>query len=137
MTFEGLTESGFRITTAGRAAEGETAEGPLPMELLLIAVGSCTSMDVAGILKKMRQAFTGIEVEVVGDRRTEHPKSFTSLEIRYTVRGRGLDPAQVERAVRLSQETYCSVAAMLRPGVRLTYTWQIEEESPELVRKTA
>ena len=137
MTFEGRTETGFQVTTAAPLADAAAPAGPLPMDLVLIALGSCTGMDVAGILRKMRQPFTGLEVEVVGDRRTEHPKSFESIEIRYTVRGRGLDPGQVERAVQLSQERYCSVSAMLRPAVRLTYTWSIEEDAPDRLRKTA
>lgn len=139
MTFEGRTETGFQVTTAAPLADGAAPPGPLPMDLVLIALGSCTAMDVAGILRKMRQAFIGIEVEVVGDRRTEHPKSFNHIEIRYTVRGRELDPSQVERAIRLSQDRYCSVAAMLRPTVPLTFSWKIEveEEETDRMRKTA
>ena len=137
MTFEGTTESGFLVTTAAPTADAGRPAGPLPMDLILIAIGSCTAMDVAGILRKMRQPFTGLTVEAVGDRRTEHPKSFASIEIRYAIAGRGLDPDQVARAVQLSQERYCSVAAMLRPAVRLTHTWRIEEDAAVPMPKTA
>lgn len=137
MVFEGATETGLRVTTAAHPAAGEHARGPLPMELVLIAVGSCTAMDVAGILRKMRQPFTGLTVDVDAGRRDEHPKIFTAIRLHYTVRGHGLDRSQVERAIQLSQEHYCSVAAMLRPTVPLTYTWEIREEAPELLRVTA
>jgi putative redox protein len=137
MTFEGRTDTGFQVTTAAPLPDGSPPSGPLPMDLVLIALGSCTGMDVAGILRKMRQPFTGLVVETVGERRAEHPKSFNHIEIRYTVRGRGLDPGQVEKAVQLSQERYCSVATMLRSAVQLTYAWNIEEDAPDRVRKTA
>lgn len=134
--YEGVSESGFSVVTAARSPEGERQRGPLPLELVLIGVGSCTAMDVVGILTKMRQPFTGLTVEVDADRREEHPKIFTAIRLHYTLRGRGLDRAQVERAIQLSQERYCSVAAMLRPTVPLTYTWEIKEDV-ESVQKAA
>lgn len=135
--YEGIAESGFRLVTAAHPPAGEPQRGPLPIELVLIAAGSCTAMDVVGILTKMRQPFTGLTVEVDADRREEHPKIFTAIRLHYTVRGRGLDRSQVERAIQLSQERYCSVAAMLRPAVPLSYTWDIQEDSPEMVRRAA
>jgi putative redox protein len=135
--FEGVSESGFSVLTAARPEEGKPARGPLPMELLLVALGSCTAMDVAGILRKMRQPFTGLTVKVTGERVDQHPKVFSQIALTYIVRGSGLDPALVERAIRLSQEQYCSVSAMLRPTVRLSYTWQVEEGERQPQRLTA
>lgn len=135
--YESVSESGFSVITAARSPEGERQRGPLPLELVLIAAGSCTAMDVVGILTKMRQPFTRVRVDVDADRRDEHPKIFTAIRLHYTVSGRGLDRSQVERAIQLSQERYCSVAAMLRPTVPLSYTWDIQEDSPELVRRAA
>jgi putative redox protein len=137
MTFEGLTEAGFRITTAAAPPEGEPEQGPRPMELVLVALGSCTALDVAAILGKMRQPFTGLTVAVTGERVDEHPKVFSQIALTYIVQGHSLDPAMVERAIRLSQEQYCSVSAMLRPAVRVTYTWQIEDEEPDRAPRTA
>jgi len=137
MTFESLTEAGFRITTAATPPPGEPEQGPRPMELVLVALGSCTAIDVAGILRKMRQPFTGLTVTATGERVDEHPKVFSQIGLSYTVRGSGLDPALVERAIRLSQAQYCSVAAMLRPTVRLTYTWTVEEVEAQPERLTA
>lgn len=91
------------------------------METLLIALGGCTGADVVGILEKMRAPLEGLTITVTGERAETHPKVFTRIHLRYEVRGKGLTPRQVERAVRLSQEKYCSVAAMLRPTAALTY----------------
>jgi putative redox protein len=137
LVFDAHTETGFHLTTAAHPREGEPARGPLPMELVLVAAGSCTAIDVAAILAKMREPFTGLKVDVVADRREEHPRVFTAIRLHYTVRGTGLDPAQVQRAIQLSQERYCSVAAMLRPTVPLTYTWEVEEEGGERERAVA
>jgi putative redox protein len=137
MVFEGLTETGFRITTAAAPPGGEPEQGARPMELVLVAAGACTAMDVAGILRKMRQPFDGLTVEVDADRAADHPRVFTAIRLSYTVRGRGLDPAQVEKAIRLSQERYCSVAAMLRPSVPLSYAWRLEPGEDEEADRVA
>lgn len=137
LVFDAQTETRFHVTTAAHPPVGEPARGPLPMELVLVAAGSCTAMDVAAILEKMRQPFTGLKVDVDADRREVHPRVFTAIRLHYTVRGHGLDPAQVRRAIQLSQERYCSVAAMLRPTVPLTYTWEIEQEEAERERAVA
>ena len=136
-TVEGVTEGGFSIITATAPPDGRPERGPRPMELVLVALGSCTAMDVAGILNKMRQPFTGLTVDVTADRAAEHPKVFTRIALRYTVRGQNLDPAQVARAIQLSQERCCSVSAMLRPTVPLTYTWEIAEPDAVPERLTA
>lgn len=135
--YEGVSGSGFDVVTASRTEAGEPQRGPLPMELVLIALGSCTAMDVAGILRKMRAPFTGLTVTARGERVDEHPRVFSAIELEYVVKGAGLDPAMVERAIRLSQERYCSVSAMLRPTVRLRYTWRVEQTEPEPRRLTA
>jgi putative redox protein len=135
--YEGVSGSGFEVVTASKPDTGEPQRGPLPMELVLIALGSCTAMDVTGILRKMRAPFTGLTVTVRGERVDEHPRVFSAIELEYAVRGAGLDPAMVERAIRLSQERYCSVSAMLRPAVRLMYTWRVEQIEPEQRRLTA
>jgi putative redox protein len=135
--FEAVSGSGFDVVTASRPEAGEPQRGPLPMELVLIALGSCTAMDVAGILRKMRAPFTALAVTVKGERADEHPRVFSAIELEYVVKGTGLDPATVERAIRLSHERYCSVSAMLRPAVRLTYTWRVERTEPEPRRLTA
>lgn len=99
----------------------ESSDGaPTPMEYLLMALGGCTGIDVRSILEKMRQEVTSIELSVSGERAEEHPKVFTSIRVKFTVKGRGLDREKVERAVALSHEKYCSVGAMLGKACPIT-----------------
>lgn len=128
MAFRARVGSGHEVVTAPPADPGTCAAGASPMELILAALGSCTAMDVAGILRKMQQSFTGLTVTVVGERAQEHPKVFTMIDLDYTVRGRNLDPDKVKRAIQLSHTRYCSIAAMLRPTASLRYRLRIEED---------
>jgi putative redox protein len=99
------------------------------MELLLVALGGCTAVDVVSILKKKRQQVSDYRVEVRGHRRDEHPRAFTRIEVRHVVRGRGVSEAAVASAVELSETKYCSVAATLRPGVEIVTTYEVIEDS--------
>jgi putative redox protein len=101
--------------------------GMKPSELLLSALGSCTAVDVVGILQKRRQQLTGLEIVVTGEQAEEHPKAFTRFHLHYIVTGIGISPADVERAIKLSEEKYCSVAATLRAGAEITYDYEVVE----------
>jgi len=120
------------ITPSGHAQALETdasrASAATPMELLLLALGGCTAVDVISILEKKRQHVTDYRVEVSGARRDEHPRAFTRMEVRHIVRGRGISEAAVSSAVELSETKYCSVAATLRPGVEIVTTYEIIED---------
>lgn len=109
-------------------ADGGEFQGASPMELLLIALGGCTGMDVISILGKMRQDVTGYEIRVSGERASEFPKVYTDIEVAHMVTGRGLDPAKVEKAVRLSETKYCSVSNTIAKGTNVRFTCQIIEE---------
>jgi putative redox protein len=109
----------------------ERNAAPTPVELLMIAVGACTAVDVVSILKKKRQDITDYRVEVKGMRREEHPRAFTKLEVHHIVRGRAVSSEAVERAVKLSDEKYCSVAATVRPAAEIVTTFEILEEGDE------
>ncbi len=112
-----------------RLDSGPDAVGPTPMQALLAALGGCTAMDVISILRKKRQAVTGYEVEVAGERRTDqHPKVYTRIEIVHRVRGRDISPAAVAEAVHLSDTKYCSVHAMLGQGVPITSRFEVVPE---------
>lgn len=104
--------------------EGATS----PMELLLMALGGCTAMDVASILTKMKQPFDDIQVEVKGTMQPEHPNAYTDIHMHYVVKGK-VDPERVEHAIDLSQNKYCSVSATLRTGVSFTRSLEIKKES--------
>ena len=103
----------------------EPGSGATPMELLATALGGCTAMDVASILVKMRQPLEAFSVEVSGERAEDHPRRFLSLEVVYHLKG-DLDERKVERAISLSEERYCSVAATLKPAVPITSRYAIE-----------
>jgi len=98
---------------------------PGPMELLLIALGACTATDVVAILAKKRQKLNSLEVVVSGERATEPPTVWVKLEIIYKLRGM-LEEKAVEHAIQLSEEKYCSVAAMLRKTAPITFRYEIE-----------
>lgn len=109
--------------------------GPRPMELLPAALAGCTGMDVIGILRKMRQDVTGYAIEVRAERAETHPQVLTAIAVEHVVRGRGLDPEAVRKAVELSATKYCSVGAMLREVVDLTESYTaIDEASGAEVR---
>jgi putative redox protein len=92
-----------------------------PMELVLLALCGCTASDVVRILRKKREAFTGLEVRATGERADGYPAIYTSIQVTYIVRGQ-VSRKGMEDAVRLSQEKYCSVSAMLEKTAKITHT---------------
>lgn len=121
------------ITPSGHAqaldTDHERASAATPMELLLIALGSCTAVDVISILKKKREDVTDYRVEVRGERREEHPRSYTRMNVHHIVRGRGISEKAVAQAIELSETKYCSVAATLRPTAEIVSSYEVIEES--------
>jgi len=114
--FIGSATSGHAIVMD--AGKEKTANSP--MELVLIALCGCTASDVVGILRKKREAFTGLEVLAEGDRANGYPAVYTNIRLTYRVRGQVSQKA-MEDAVRLSKEKYCSVSAMLANGAEISY----------------
>ncbi len=84
-------------------------------------------MDVVSILQKKRQPFTGLQVRATAERASDHPRVYTRIHLEYIVRGKGVDPQAVERAIELSQTKYCSVSAMLAKTAEITTSYRIEE----------
>jgi putative redox protein len=109
---------------------GGDSSATKPMELLLIGLGGCTGMDIVSLLRKMRQDFSGIEMNITADRSEEHPNVYTKIDIEYVIYGPGIDEERVKRAVELSQEKYCSVSAMLRKSCPVNYTIRLVAPSP-------
>jgi putative redox protein len=122
--FVGVTPSGHAQVIETNSARSSAAS---PMELLLLAVGGCTGVDVISILKKKRQHVTDYRIEVSGERRDQFPKGFTRLFIKHIVRGHGVAEQAVARAIELSETKYCSVAATLR-GVEIVTSYEIIED---------
>ncbi|MFQ6092331.1 MAG: OsmC family protein [bacterium] len=114
------------IMDAGEKLGGEDT-GVRPGELVLIALGGCTGMDVASILGKMRVVFDDIEVIVKGEAAPEHPKYWTRIELKYVVKGKDIPEDKVKRAIELSQERYCSVSESLRRKVVVDHTYEIQK----------
>lgn len=121
-------EEGLRFNAQGNnsninlkidSASRSECAGPSPMELFLMGVASCTAMDVVAILQKMRQPLERFSLEAVGKRADKHPKFYREIVLIYHLWGEGLDRQKVERAVKLSHETYCSAMVSLRPDCRI------------------
>jgi len=114
------------VTLDTKPEVGGHAAGSTPKELLLMALAGCTSMDVIPILKKKRSPVVGYECYVRGTEREEHPTVFTDIHIEYVIYGDGVKAADVERAIDLSRNKYCSVSAMLTASVKITHSYRIE-----------
>ncbi len=127
MTFDATTPGGHHIVTDASQAGGGDDRGPSPVELLLIALGSCTAMDVVSVLKKKREPLKGLEVSVEGTRAHEHPMIYTDIEVVYHVRG-NVNPKALAHAIELSEAKYCSVGAMLGKSARITTRFEIESD---------
>jgi putative redox protein len=121
MSFVGETGSGHAMVIDGAPEHGGRNLGMRPMETLLLGAVACTAFDVVLILKKGRQPIADCVVEAEAERAPVEPKVFTKIHLRYTVAGRGLDARQVERAVKLSKEKYCSATIMLAATVAITF----------------
>jgi putative redox protein len=122
MRFEGKATSGHTVIT-----DADSKVGNSPMELVLIALCGCTATDVVSILQKKREPFTAVEVSAEAEKAPDPPRVFTAINLLYRVSGK-VSRKSVEDAVRLSEEKYCSVSAMLSKSAKITY--QIELDSP-------
>jgi putative redox protein len=128
--FMGESETGHAVILDGAPDAGGRNLGMRPMEMLLIGMGACTSFDVVTILKKSRQPVTDCVAEIEAARADEIPKVFTRIHVHFVVTGSGLNPAQVERAVKLSAEKYCSASIMLGKMAEITHDFEIVEAAP-------
>ena len=104
----------------------DSNKGVGPMEMLLLGVGGCTSIDVLSILKKSRQDVIDFEVRVEAEREEKHPRIFQEVNIHYIINGRKISQSHVERAIELSTEKYCGASITLgRSGTKMKYTHEI------------
>ena len=127
VAFVAESESGHAFVMDGAPEGGGRNLGPRPMETLLMGAGGCTAYDVVHILKKSRAAITDCVVEIDAERATEDPKIFTKIHFHFVITGKGLKPPQVERAVHLSAEKYCSASIMLGKTAAITHDFEIRE----------
>jgi putative redox protein len=124
MRLVGYADSGHAVVVDSSPEKKASS----PMELVLIALGGCTAMDVIAILTKKRQRLTGLEVSVTGERAETDPKIYTHLKLHYKVTGRGLSTEAIRKTIELSQDKYCSVLAMLAKSAAIEYDSEIIEE---------
>lgn len=127
LRFTAMNEQGHRTEIDATQTEGKPL-GITPMELLLMALGACTGIDIVDILHKQRQPLTELEIAVTGERRAEVPHYFEKIHIEYVLTGDGLEERKVQRAIELSQEKYCSVGAMLRGTTVITSSCKVASE---------
>lgn len=113
LRFVATDSAGHSIVMDTSKQSGGEGSGFSPMRLLLIALGGCTGMDVAHIMRKQRQQISGLEVVVSGERVEEPPRVYNSISVEYRIKGKDIEEAAVQRAIKLSEDKYCSVGAML------------------------
>lgn len=127
MSFIAQTGSGHLVAMDGAPEGGGHNWAPRPMELLLAGTGGCSSYDVVLILQRSRQDIRGCEVKIEAQRAETDPKVFTGIHFHFIVKGRGLKPETVERALKLSAEKYCSASIMLGKTAEITHDFEIVE----------
>jgi putative redox protein len=123
------------INTCGATVQMGTLNdkpGISPMEIILAGLAGCTGSDIVDILEKKRQSLTALKVKVRGNRREEYPRIYTEIEVTYLIWGDSIEPQAVERAIRLSEDKYCSVSAMLRSVTQIKSTYRIMKSGESL-----
>ena len=125
VAFVGESESGHALVMDGAPEGGGRNLGPRPMETVLIGTGGCTAYDVVHILRKARAQVTDCVVEIDAERAADDPRVFTRIHFHFIVTGSDLKPQQVERAVHLSAEKYCSASIMLAKTATLSHDFEI------------
>ncbi|HWQ21267.1 MAG TPA: OsmC family protein [Clostridia bacterium] len=137
LTFVARGPSNHWVVLDTSESGGGHGAGSSPMELLLMALGGCTGMDVVSILAKMKESHAGFRVELSGERAEEHPHRFTRIYVDYYLTGDSILAENISKAIKLSAEKYCSVGASLMPGVALVHRYHIirstGEETGEVV----
>jgi putative redox protein len=131
VSFVGESETGHAVVLDGAPENGGRNIGMRPMEMLLIGMGACTSFDVVTILKKARQPIVDCVADISAERADEVPKVFTKIHVHFVVTGDNLNATQVERAVKLSAEKYCSASIMLSKAVEITHDYEIRPSISE------
>ncbi|MFC2088870.1 OsmC family protein [Calditrichota bacterium] len=125
VTFIGKASSNHWIAMDGPEEFHGSEAATRPKELILIGLAGCSGSDVASILNKMREKVNKFEIDVDAESADEHPKVFTKIHLTYKFWGDNLKESNIEKAINLSQDKYCSVTAMLKSSVEITYSYKI------------
>lgn len=128
ISFVGKTDSNHWVTMDGPEDFGGSNAGIRPKELMLLALGGCTGSDVVSILQKKRIDVRSFEINLTAEMSEDHPKVFTSMNIEYVFKGKGIKDSDVERAIELSQTKYCGVTKMYEKAMEITHSFTIHNE---------
>jgi len=125
LSIAGKSESNHWVMMDSTKSFGGAEAANKPMELVLIALGGCTFMDVVSILKKMRENVVDCRIELDAEKAADHPAVFTKIHLNYIVSGKDINAENVQKAIELSMSKYCSVSAMLKKSVDITWGFEI------------
>jgi putative redox protein len=120
-------DSNHWVAMDGPVEFGGYMAGTRPMELILMGLAGCSAMDIVSILRKMHVELTDCSVDVEAEQAEQHPQVFTKIHLRYAFTGKGLRPANIEKAIDLTDNKYCSATAMLRKSIAISHSYEIIE----------
>jgi putative redox protein len=120
MSFD-VEVNGQNMIIDSSSSSGGNNEGPRPKSLMLVALGGCTGMDMASILRKMRVPFDDLRIKVDGNMTEEHPRHFDTMHITYFIKGKDIPTDKVEQAAKLSLEKYCGVTFNFKASIKITH----------------
>jgi putative redox protein len=123
--FVGESGSGHAMVMDAPSGPGKESTGMTPMEMLLVAVGGCSGMDISSVLKKKKLDVQDIEIRVSGEKAEDYPQKYTSITLEFIVTGSNLPDVSVKKAIDLSMDKYCSVKATLEGSAKIDYTYKI------------
>jgi putative redox protein len=126
LRFVATDSGGHSLVMDVSKQSGGEGSGFSPVQLLLIALGGCTGMDVADIMRKQRQQIEGLEILVSGERVKEPPRIYSNIHVEYRIKGKNIKENAVQRAIKLSEDKYCSVGATLKAKAKLTSNYVIQ-----------
>jgi putative redox protein len=126
LRFEATDSMGHSIVMDAPKQSGGEGTGFSPMQLLLIALGGCTGMDVVHVMRKQRQQIGGLEVLVSGKRVKEPPRVYSNIQVEYKVKGKDIKENAVQRAIQLSEDKYCSVGATLKTKAEMRSSYTVQ-----------
>ncbi|MFO7619426.1 MAG: OsmC family protein [Thermoplasmata archaeon] len=127
LNFKAKVDTGVWVHMGPSKPDAGEPQAASPMELLLMSLGGCTAMDVVYILQKKRISLDDFKVEMEAERTDVHPKVYSSIHLKFILTGKDLNMKDLEQAVKLSAEKYCSVGAMLGKAVKITHEIEIRE----------
>jgi len=127
-TFIASTPQGYSVIMDYPENEGEKPKSLCPTEMLLSAIGGCTGSDVVNLMRKMRQDLTGLRVEVTGEKTTSEPEYYKHFHIKYLAEGRSISKDSLEKAIRLSQDKYCTVSLTVDGKAKVDWSYEIIEK---------